>query len=163
VGIKVCADQDPSDSGLYINSLPGVSLESIEKTATEDQETYLGLWADVQTEAWSLFVIDFREAISECFELSKRCDYEELICENKKILVNAWRFLLGSQLMLFRINTTRLNRFSTIDAKQAEKMVDHYQVQYEKALLQAAQLCDISACRCELVLDPKPKSVQWLP
>lgn len=164
VGIKTgCPDESTPDSGLYINSLPGVSLESIEKTATEDQETYLGLWDDVQTEAWARFLIDFREAVSECFELTKRCDYEALICDNKDVLVNAWRYLLGNQLMLFRINTTRLNRFSTIDAAEAAKLVDYYQAQYEKALLQAVQLCDITVCRCQLVSDPKPKQVQWLP
>lgn len=163
VGIKTGCEDTTASSGLYINSLPGISLESIEKTATQDQETYLGLWSDIQDEAWIRFVIDFREAVSECFELSKDCDYESLICDNKKILINAWRFLLGNQLMLFRVNTTRLNRFSTIDAKGAEKLVDHYQVQYEKSLLQAAQLCDLSECRCQLVNDPKPKQVQWLP
>ncbi len=164
VGIKTGCEEDfPPDSGLYINSLPGISLESIEKTATEDQITYLGLWADVQAEAWARFVIDFREVVSECFELNKRCDYEALICDNKKVLVNAWRYLLGNQLMLFRINTTRLNRFSTVDAKQAQALADEYQARYEKALLQAAQLCDIEACRCQLITDPKPKQVQWLP
>lgn len=162
VGIKVCADQQVPSSGLYINSLPGITLESMDKTATEDQITYLELWADVQSEAWIRFVIDFREVFSRCFDLSCVIDYEDIICDNKKILINAWRFLLGNQLMLFRINTTRLNRFSLVDAEEAQKLADYYQATYENALEQAVKLLDLSEFR-QLHADPRPKQVTWLP
>lgn len=163
VGIKICQDSVSCDSGIYINTLPGICLEMIEKTATEDQISYAGLWADAQDEAWALFLVDFREAISNCFELSKRCDYEDLICDNKKILVNAWRYLLGAQLLIYRKSSPRLNRFTTIDDDKIDDQIAFYQATYEKILAQAVLLCDLGACRCELVADPKPKSVQWLP
>lgn len=163
VGIKVCAgDECPPGSGLYINSLPGISLESIEKIANEDQISYLGLWKDVQAEAWIRFVIDFREVFSRCFDLSNKIEYEDLICDNKKVLVNAWRFLLGNQLMLFRVNSPRLNRFTTVDIKSAQKLVDYYQVTYENALEQAVNLIDVSDFRLPKP-DPQPKHVVWLP
>lgn len=164
IGIKICQDADAvCDSGIYINTLPGISLEMIEKTATEDQRNYAGLWADVQAEAWNIFVVDFIEAISDCYELTKKCNYEALICENKRIVVNAWRYLLGAQLMIYRKNTTRLNKFTTVEEDKVGELIDWYQANYEKSLAQAVKLCNIDSCKCVLVMDPKPKSVAWIP
>ena len=47
IGIKGCTDPAP-ESGLYINDLEGISLESVDKVADDEQKTYLGVWADVQ-------------------------------------------------------------------------------------------------------------------
>ena len=38
-------------SGLYINSLPGVTMEQFDKVAKPEQTTYLNVWSDVQTRA----------------------------------------------------------------------------------------------------------------
>jgi hypothetical protein len=163
VGIRVCEDQDDSGSAVYINSLPGISLESIDKTANEDQLTYAGLWTDVQAEAWEILKLDFTEQLDECFDINCEFDVEDVICTNKKKLLNAWRYLLGNQLMIFRTSTTRLNRFTTLDAEQAQKLADYYQVKYEKAVYQAARLIDMSFWTRELRSDPMPKQVIWHP
>lgn len=160
IGIRACGNNTP-ESGLYINSLPGISLESIDKIADSEQITYIGVWNDVQTEASQRFFLDFINEITKCFKLSAYCDYEQIICDNKRIIANAWRYLLGNQLMLFRIYTTRLNRFTTVDLEQAKELRDHYQVEYEKALSQAVKLCDTSAC-C-LPCGGNPEYVTWLP
>lgn len=160
IGIKVCGDESPA-SGVFINSLPGISLESIDKTANEDQITYLGLWADVQAEAAARFELDFTSEVTKCFKLNVYCDYEELICANKEKLLNPWRYLLGNQLMLFRIYSSRLNRFTTVDLDQARELRDHYQVEYEKALTQAVQLVELGDCCLEC--GGNPESVIWLP
>ena len=47
IGLKGCTDSDPI-SGMYINDLEGVNLESIEKLADSEQITYLKVWNDVQ-------------------------------------------------------------------------------------------------------------------
>lgn len=47
IGIYGC-DAPSSVSGVYINQLPGINLESIESVADDEQETYLGVWNDVQ-------------------------------------------------------------------------------------------------------------------
>lgn len=148
IGINACADQDAPDSGIYINSLPGISLESIEKIATQDQETYLGVWKDVQAQAQIRFKTDFIAQLTKCFEISKKCDYESMICDNKEILVTAWMYLLGNQLMLFRRYTNRLNKYTTVDLKKAEELTDYYMVEYEAALAQSVQLVDRSECMC---------------
>lgn len=160
IGIKVCGDETPG-SGLFINSLPGISLESIDKIATEDQITYMGVWADVQAEAAVRFKIDFMTAITNCFKLNTDCDYEDLICDNKAILVNAWRYLLGNQLMLFRLYTNRLNIFTTVKLEDAAALRDLYQVEYEKSLKQSVNLIDVGDC--EMCCGGNPEYVVWRP
>lgn len=160
IGIKICGDEAP-ESGTFINSLPGISLESIDKIANEDQVTYAQVWKDVQTEAAIRFENDFISEVTRCFQLNAYCDYEDLICDNKARLVNPWRFLLGNQLMLFRIYSTRLNRFTTIDLEQAKELRDHYQVEYERSLEQAVKLIDTGDCCLEC--GGNPMTVTWLP
>jgi hypothetical protein len=160
IGLKVCGTET-SESGLFINSLPGISLESIDKIADSEQVTYAGVWADVQAEAQARFYVDVIEQITKCFQIEPYCDYEEIICTNKQILSNAWRYLLGNQLMLFRLYTTRLNRFTTIDMKQAAELRDLYQVEYDKSLSQAVKLIDVSSC-C-LDCGGNPSTVVWFP
>jgi hypothetical protein len=160
IGIKVCGDEQP-ESGVFINSLPGISLESIDKIANEDQVTYAGVWSDVQDEAAVRFEMDFITQITRCFKLHAYCDYEDLICANKQKLLNPWRYLLGNQLMQFRLYTPRLNRFTTIDLDQAKQLLNFYQVEYEKALESAVKLVNTGDCCLEC--GGNPEYVTWLP
>lgn len=57
IGIKGCGITAPA-SGMYINVLPGITFNSIESIANEDQVTYAGVWSDVQTRAVERFRID---------------------------------------------------------------------------------------------------------
>lgn len=161
IGIKVCGTET-SGSGQFINSLPGISLESIDKIADAEQVTYKGAWRDVQVEAWDRFYVDVITELSKCYQLQPYCDYEELICENKSKLITAWKYLLGNQLMQFRLYTTRLNRFTTIDLKQAAELRDHYQVEYEKSLSLAAKIMNVASCEC-MQCSGNPETVTWLP
>lgn len=161
IGLKVCGNET-SDSGQFINSLPGISLESIDKIADSEQITYKGVWDDVQAEAYNRFYADIVNELSKCYQLQPYCDYENLICENKPKLITAWKYLLGNQLMLFRIYTTRLNRFTTIDAKKAQELRDFYQVEYEGALTLAAKIMNVSSCEC-MQCGSNPETVTWLP
>ena len=147
---------------MYINTLPGIGLESVDKIATNEQVTYLQVWKDAQKEASIRFLTDFKAEINKCFTLSRKCDYGEMLCDNLEHLVVAWRYLLGNQIMLYRINSTRLNRFTTTDAKKASELVDYYQVEYMKSLEVAMKLVDTRGC-CEQETNNNPKAVIWLP
>lgn len=160
IGILVCGDESP-ESGIFINSLPGLTLASIEHIATDDQISYLGVWNDAQKEAAVRFKSDFISKVNGCFEINTECNYEDIICENKDKLVNSWRFLLGNQLMIYRIYSTRLNRFTTIDLESAERLKDFYQVEYEKYLTQEIKFIDFSDC-C-MPCGGRITTVTWLP
>lgn len=160
ITIKTCEGQAIPEGG-FINSLPGISLASIDASATEDQLTYAGLWVDVQNEAFTIFETDFMAEINRCFELNAYCDYEYMICNNKRRLLQSWKYLLGAQLMVFRIYSSRLNRFTTIGAKEAVELKDYYQTQYDAAIKQAVKLVDLGDC--EMCCGGSPQTVTYLP
>ena len=162
IGFQACGGVYESPvSGLYINTLPGVSLESIDKIADSEQISYKGVWDDAQTEAAIRFKMDFISEVTKCYKITRTCDYEDFICDNLELLANAWRYLLGNQLMIFRLYSTRLNRFTTIDLDNAKELRDYYQVEYEKALSQAVRLIDFSTCCMECTSNPE--YVTYLP
>lgn len=161
IGFINCGTEE-SPSGMYINTLPGISLESIDKIANSEQVTYAAVWNDAQKEASVRFITDFKIELNKCYTLSHKCDYEDMACDNIDNLIVAWRYLLGNQLMLYRINSTRLNRFTTVDKKQAQELADYYQIEYEKSLQLAMKLIDVSSC-CEKECKNNPQRVWQLP
>jgi hypothetical protein len=162
IGFFNCANQQEPDSGMYISTLPGITLESVDKVATSEQVTYLQVWEDAQKEAAIRFLNDFKSELNKCYTLNRKCDYADIICDNIDHLVVAWRYLLGNQLMLYRVNSTRLNRFTTVDKKQAEELVAYYQSEYKSALEISMKLVDVSGC-CEQQTTNNPQKVWWLP
>jgi hypothetical protein len=160
ISLDVCGNES-SASGYSILTLPGITLQSLDATATEDQITYVQLWEDAQKEAALRFKADFMTKVRECFEINTECNYEDFICNNKEILVNAWRYLLGNQLMIYRLYSTRLNRFTTIDIEEAKQLKDFYQIEYESALAQGVKAVDFSDC-C-MPCNTSIQTVTWLP
>lgn len=57
-------------SGMFINQLPGITLESIDKTSEKEQVNFVGLWNDVQDRAWLRLQKDFRAALRNRYALS---------------------------------------------------------------------------------------------
>jgi len=162
IGLSSCAGayQAPA-SGIYINSLPGLSLESIDKVADQEQINYLGVWTDVQANAVQQFKIDVMAEMNKCYELDCDCDYPALICENIEVLTQSWKYLLGIWVLIFRINSNRLNRYTTVNIEQAKELKDYYQAEYDKFLKSSVACMDISSC--ELCCGGNPNIVTWLP
>ena len=163
IGLSACAGvyESPA-SGIYINSLPGMSLESIDKTADQEQINYRGVWDDVQSNANAQFRTDIIAQINKCYKINCDCDYDALICENQEVLTQAWKYLLGVWLLIFRINSNRLNRYTTLDVPQAKELLDFYQSEYDKFLKSSVECMDISSC--ELCCGGNnPTMVTWLP
>lgn len=162
VGLSYCAGiYEQPGSGIYLNSLPGISIQSIDAIADSEQVTYLGVWADVQSSAVSQFRIDVISELHKCFKLNRDCDYTTLICENRDILIQAWKYSLAVMLMVFRLNSDRLNRYTTIDKKQAEELKAYFQVEYDRALAQGVLLMNTDECCMEC--GSNPETVYILP
>lgn len=161
IGLSLCGAYESPASGIYINSLPGLNIESIDKVADQEQINYLGVWNDVQINALKQFRIDVIAEIQKCYQVDCDCDYDALICENLEVLTQAWKYLLGIWVLIFRINSNRLNRFTTVDIPQAKELKNFYQFEYEK-FLSASVLCmDISSC--DLCCGGGVQAVTWLP
>lgn len=161
IGFVACGVYEFPPSGVFINTLPGISLESIDKIADAEQITYRGVWDDAQKEAAVRFRLDFITEVSKCYQITTECDYDQFICDNLELLANAWRYLLGNQLMIYRIYSPRLNRFTTIDIDQAKELRDFYQTEYEKFLALAVRQIDFSSC-C-MSCSNNPEYVYFLP
>lgn len=73
------------------------------------------------------------------------CDYAHLVCSDRELFIGAWMYLLGAELMQERIYSPRINKYTTIDADEAEKLRDLYTGQYENALDDAVIGIQISA------------------
>lgn len=163
IGLTNCTTgvYDVPASGVYINSLPGITIENVDKVASNDQVTYLGLWTDVQAFALAQFRLDVMNEIKKCYKINTDCDYDTMICYNIDELTLAWKYILGVTLMIFRLNSDRLNRWTTIGREEAKELRDFYQEQYFAALQQGVLLMDTSEC-C-LICEPNPSIVTWLP
>jgi hypothetical protein len=162
IGLSYCHGiYEQPGSGIYLNSLPGISIKSIDAIADSEQTTYLVVWEDVQKSAVAQFRIDVISELNKCFKLNRDCDYTTMICDNKEILVQAWKYILGVWLMIFRLSSERLNSFTTVDKKQAEELRNFYQLEYEKALAQSVKLMNTDECCMEC--EGNPSFVYMLP
>ncbi len=63
IGIKSC-NFAPSDSGIYLQDLPGMDFEQMDAIANADQSSYAGVWEDVQKRAIRRFRNDVIGRIS---------------------------------------------------------------------------------------------------
>ncbi len=68
IGVEGCSGTTPA-SGLYINQLPGISLKMISSLANDDQQTFSGVWDDVQERAVRRFARDFRSQMSKRYKI----------------------------------------------------------------------------------------------
>lgn len=68
IGLTGCGTSTPA-SGLYINSLPGINLEAIEKIADSDQKTYVNVWSDIQVRAAKKFGVDVVALFNKRFNI----------------------------------------------------------------------------------------------
>lgn len=71
IGIQGCHTLE-NFSGVFLNQLPGLNLESLEKVADSEQVNYLGVWNDIQTRG----VKKFANRVQ--MELSKRYQFKNL-------------------------------------------------------------------------------------
>jgi hypothetical protein len=70
IGLAGCGSTTPA-SGLFINSLPGISLKSIAQLADEEQKTYIGVWNDVQLRAIKRLELNMVSALSKEYKIKK--------------------------------------------------------------------------------------------
>lgn len=68
IGLTGCGASSPA-SGLFINSLPGISLKSIEQLADSEQQTYVGVWNDVQTRAIKRLELNLNSLLSKNYKV----------------------------------------------------------------------------------------------
>lgn len=77
IGLKGCGSAAPK-SGLYLNSLPGISTELVDKIANADQISFAGVWSDVQTIAKGQILNDIVNYLGE------KINFHEIAYQTKR-------------------------------------------------------------------------------
>mgnify|MGYP006266658235 CR=1 FL=1 len=83
----------------------------------------------------------------------QRCSLDNLACDSSDLFALPLWYLLGSELMLERMVSERINKW-TVDRKQAEELKAYYDAEAEKALEQAVAGICINEMDCCLECDP---------
>lgn len=67
-------------------------------------------------------------------DVSIRCSYDAIVCANIDVYADAYLYALGMELMRERIYSDRVNRFTTVDKKRAEELLQLYTTDYMQFL-----------------------------
>jgi hypothetical protein len=148
IGIKGCGVTYIVAPQLYINSLPGVTLEMIDALANDEQETFIGLWNDVILRSMKRFEIAVKSKLNKCYKLTDKVVVECLVCEKKDLFDVALWYLHGVELMIERTSTDEMSRYTTIDLDKAEQLKQEFFSEYETALNDAIQSINPSDSDC---------------
>lgn len=60
---------NPSRTGLYANTLPGVTLRLLDDLTKDEQEDYLEFWEDIYQRSWDNFVSDMQTLLADKFHI----------------------------------------------------------------------------------------------
>ncbi len=139
------SDDDPetnptSPSGLYINDLPGLSLKQIDKLANEEQITWYQLWDSVQDSTIKKFVNKVKAGYKELFGVCTIDD--DWFCTNREALSTPLQYFLGIELMVVRLFTDRINRYTTIEINKARELRQEYSDSFVDELKSSLEIID---------------------
>jgi len=59
------------------------------------------------------------------------CDWETFVCNNRDAFANAFWYLLGAETMSERLNSNRLNEFTTFDRNTAGELRKFFEIKYK--------------------------------
>jgi len=62
--------------------------------------------------------------------MSTRCSWDTVVCNNKRQFFSAWQHCLAIELLNYRINSSRVNRWTSIDKKQAVELQKLFTIKY---------------------------------
>ena len=140
-------------SGLYVDALPDISLVQAEKIADKVSEelpadAILRIWGEIEQRSLAKFRTLFFKEINGCFKIAKRDKIECLIEENKELLATSLWYLFGSEFLLEKLNSSRINRFTTIDKVKAKELRNELMNLFQNELESAIQGIDLETSTC---------------
>jgi hypothetical protein len=86
IGLQGCTSTAPL-SGLYINDYPGMSSELLEKIATPEQASYVGMWNSAQAVSYQRIKRDIQLALFE----SAEAQLDQVLFQTSKNFVQQWQ------------------------------------------------------------------------
>jgi hypothetical protein len=147
---------------LFINQLPGVTLENIEALADDEQETFIGVWNDVALRTMKKFEILVKAKLNRCYKLTDKTVVECLVCEKKELFDVALWYLHGTELMIERTSTDEMSRFTTIDLEKAEQLKEEFFREFSAALDDAVNSINPADSDCVISCVECNDTVKWV-
>jgi hypothetical protein len=86
IGLQGCSAELPL-SGVYINDYPGMSSELLEKIATPEQASYIGMWNSAQAVSYLRIKRDIQLALFE----SAEAQLDQVLFQTSKNFVQQWQ------------------------------------------------------------------------
>jgi hypothetical protein len=86
IGLKGCTADAPL-SGLYINDYPGMSSELLDKIATPEQVSYVGMWNSAQAVSYVRIKRDIQSALFT----SAEAQLDQVLFQTSKNFVQQWQ------------------------------------------------------------------------
>ena len=86
IGLKGCTTDAPV-SGLYINDYPGMSSELLDKIATPEQASYVGMWNSAQAVSYVRIKRDIQAALFT----SAEAQLDQVLFQTRKNFVQQWQ------------------------------------------------------------------------
>lgn len=86
IGLKGCTVDAPL-SGLYINDYPGMSSELLDKIATPEQVSYVGMWNSAQAVSYVRLKRDVQAALFS----SAEAQLDQVLFQTRKEFVQQWQ------------------------------------------------------------------------
>ena len=80
--------------------------------------------------------------------ISLQCSFEPLIALLKNQLALAYWYLLGAEMMVERIYTDRINRYTTIDIPRARALREEFRQSFQSELMSVVEGLDINTDTC---------------
>lgn len=123
-------------SGLYINKDLPISLEEINSLADGEQLTFIKVWDEVQIRGIRKFISRVRGGYQELFNVCHLAD--DWFCENRMKLALPLLYCLGAELMIEKLFSTRINRFTrSFDKARGQEMREEFEAEFSKYLRDA--------------------------
>lgn len=123
IGLKNCTLPDP-ESGLYVNDLPGMSTELVDKIANSEQINFSGVWASVQKRALLRLSNDVTSQLYEWVKLNqiiyqtrrllKSQPNGVIIIAMEPLYAGIYQMVPESKYAEFRLNDMYIYSFQTV-------------------------------------------------
>jgi hypothetical protein len=162
IGIRGCGAEVTPAPQLFINDLPGVSLENINALVTDEDETFIVLWNKVVLRSLKKFEILVKAKLNQCYKLTDKEVIECLVCEKKELFDVALWYLHGTELMIERTSSDEMSRFTTIDLDKAETLKADFYQEFEQALTDAVSSMQPNDSDCLKGCLECNDSVKWV-
>ena len=147
-----------AESGLYVDALPDISIETINNIVAADEST-TDKWLEIENRTLLKFRTLFINEVNKCHHVHDIAICECLIRENKSAIATALWYLMGAEVMLERTTSSRIN-VATIDRDKPKRIRDYFESQFKEELAVAVNSIDIHTSSCFPPEEcPEPKEI----